>query len=128
MISDKSDTPSASPDVKTVTVTRVDHNKCMPSYLMNLGGSVRINPTGVAILCGVIILLVYFNSGGGGAALSGRPGGAASSQTVSLKELLSVAISVAEAGGREVVAVRKEADIGEFVVCFASHHSIFGVT
>ena len=113
MISDKIDTSSTSPDVKTVTATRID-NKCMPSYLMNFGGSVRINPTGVAILCGIIILLVYFNSGGGAAGgLAGRPGGSTSSQTVNLKELLSVAISVAEAGGQEVVAVRKEADIGE---------------
>jgi len=91
------------------------NNKFLPSYLMNFGGSVRVNPTGVALLCGIIILLVYFNSGGGGGAIRGRgsvraPG---SSQTVNLKELLSVAISVAEAGGREVVAVRNEADIGE---------------
>ena len=114
MISDKKDTSSSSPDEKTVTVTWVDNNKCMPTYLMNLGGSVRINPTGVALLCGIIILLVYFNSSGGGGALSGRPGGSTLSQTtVNLKELLSVAISVAEAGGQEVVAVRKEADIGE---------------
>ena len=113
MISDKIDTSSTSPDVKTVTATRID-NKCMPSYLMNFGGSIRINPTGVAILCGIIILLVYFNSGGGAAGgISGRPGGSTSSQTVNLKELLSVAIYVAEAGGQEVVAVRNEADIGE---------------
>ena len=111
MISDKTDTSSPSPDVKTVSGTRID-NKCMPSYLMNFGGSVRINPTGVAILCGIVILLVYFNSGGGEGA--GRPGpGGSTAQTVNLKELLSVAISVAEAGGREVVAVRNEADIGE---------------
>ena len=78
---------------------------------MNLGGSVRINPTGVALLAGVIILLVYLNSGGHSAA--GPDPRLRSQQTVSLKQLLSVAISVAEAGGREVVAVRNEADIGE---------------
>ena len=33
--------------------------------------------------------------------------------TVNLKQLLSVAIAVAEAGGKEVVAVRAEADLGE---------------
>jgi len=74
---------------------------------MNLGGSIRINPTGIALLCGVIILLMYFNSGG--SKLDPRT----RSQSVNLKDLLSVAISVAENGGKEVVAVREEADIGE---------------
>jgi len=74
---------------------------------MNLGGSVRINPTGIALLCGVILLLVYLNSGSSRSETRTQP------ETVSLKSLLSVAISVAEAGGREVVAVRNEADIGE---------------
>ena len=77
------------------------------SYEMNLGGSVRINPTGIALLCGVILLLVYLNSGSSRSETRTQP------ETVSLKSLLSVAISVAEAGGREVVAVRNEADIGE---------------
>ena len=73
--------------------------------VMNLGGSVRLNPTGVAVLCLVVILLVYFNTGGGHVPASTDP--------VNLKQLLSVAIAVAEAGGREVVAVREEADIGQ---------------
>jgi len=75
---------------------------------MNFGGSVRINPTGVAILCAVVILLIFFNSGGSTGSGSSKVG-----KTVNLKQLLSVAIAAAEAGGREVVAVRKEADLGE---------------
>eukprot|EP00092_Neocalanus_flemingeri_P040989 GFUD01044632.1.p1 GENE.GFUD01044632.1~~GFUD01044632.1.p1 ORF type:complete len:346 (+),score=67.80 GFUD01044632.1:158-1195(+) len=74
---------------------------------MNFGGSVRVNPTGVAIMCGIVILIIFFNSGGRGSASS------KTAQTVNLKQLLSVAIAAAEAGGREVVAVRAEADLGE---------------
>lgn len=77
---------------------------------MNLGGSVRINPTGVAVICGIIILMVYFNSGSSSSSVDPR---LRSQATVNLAELLSVAIAVAEAGGREVKAVREQADIGE---------------
>ena len=77
---------------------------------MNLGGSIRINPTGIAIICGIIILIVYFNSG---SSSSGADPRNRSQATVNLAELLSVAIAVAEAGGREVKAVRDQADIGE---------------
>ena len=99
---------------------------------MNFGGSIRVNPTGVALLCGLLILMVYLNSGGSSSNTdprlrnqSDKSKGGSSSNTdprlrnqsdkskVDLKELLSVAIAVAEAGGREVVAVRNEADIGE---------------
>ena len=31
---------------------------------MNLGGSVRVNPVGVAVVCCVVLLLIFFNSGG----------------------------------------------------------------
>ena len=72
---------------------------------MNLGGSVRINPTGVALICGIIILLVYFNSGSSSSSASVDPR-LRSQSTVNLAELLSVAIAVAEAGGREVKEVR----------------------
>lgn len=75
--------------------------------IMNFGGSVRVNPTGVAIMCGIVILIIFFNSGGGGTPPSKVTG------TVNLKQLLSVAIAAAEEGGKEVVAVRAEADLGE---------------
>jgi len=84
----------------------VARKKGLCQRIMNFGGSVRINPTGVAILCGIVILIIFFNSGGGGT--SGKV-----TDTVNLKQLLSVAIAVAEAGGKEVVAVRAEADLGE---------------
>jgi len=77
---------------------------------------------GIALLCGVIILLFFFNSGGSKVDSGGSTvdSGTVVQLTpepdlspVNLKDLLSVAISVAENGGKEVVAVRKEADIGE---------------
>lgn len=75
---------------------------------MNLGGSVRLNPVGLAVLCGVVLLIIFFTSG------SSQAGPAVTQGTkVSLKKLLSVAIAAAEKGGLEVVAVREEADLGE---------------
>merc|ERR1711971_529139 len=72
---------------------------------MNLGGSIRVNPLGIAIVLCILVLLVFFNSGG-----SSR-----SSPTgkVNLKELLSVAIAAAEKGGERVVAIREGKDLGE---------------
>lgn len=72
---------------------------------MNLGGSVRVNPVGVAVVCCVVLLLIFFNSGGSSVA---KP-----VERVSLKQLLSVAISAAERGGQRVVAIRESADLGE---------------
>ena len=58
MLSDKEDSKDS------VYFTRL---KNAPAHFfrseMNLGGSIRINPTGIAIICGIIILIVYFNSG-----------------------------------------------------------------
>ena len=115
MISEQTKELEHSSPILNVNKVNVITSKCSPSYLMNFGGSVRVNPTGVAILCGVIILLVYLNGGGGGGKFRDRTSlkTSGSGQTVNLKELLAVAISAAEAGGREVKAVRKEADIGE---------------
>ena len=94
---------------------------------MNLGGSVRINPTRVAVIC--VILLLHFNSGSScvtrdtrhvpAAPVDPRQNTSSSSvdprlrpqATINLVELLSAAIAVAEAGGREVKAVRELADI-----------------
>jgi len=77
--------------------------------VMNLGGSVRLNPVGLAVLCGVVLLIIFFSSG------SSKAAGPEVSQSskISLKKLLSVAIAAAEKGGDEVVAVRQEADLGE---------------
>lgn len=71
---------------------------------MNLGGSVRVNPVGVAVITAIVLLLIFFNSGGSTKA---------SVNTVNLKQLLSVAISAAEKGGERVVAIRKSADLQE---------------
>jgi len=78
---------------------------------MNLGGSVRLNPVGVAVLCGIVFVIILFSGGGG----SSEPDVAdtPSVNPVSLRTLLAAAISAAENGGKEVVAVRKEADLGE---------------
>ena len=97
---------------------------------MNLGGSVRINPTRVDVIC--VILLLHFNSGFSCVTRDTRHVPSApvdstqntssssvdpslrSQATVNLAELLSVAIAVAEAGGREVKAVREQADIMDY--------------
>jgi len=73
---------------------------------MNLGGSVRLNPLGIAIVLCILVLLVFFNSGG-----SSRS--SPSGNVVNLKELLSVAIAAAEKGGERVVAIREGKDLGE---------------
>ena len=106
MLSDKEDSKDS------VYFTRLKNAANTPFFRseMNLGGSVRINPTGVAVICGIIILLLYFNSGSSSSSVDPR---LRSQATVNLAELLSVAIAVAEAGGREVKAVREQADIGE---------------
>jgi len=72
---------------------------------MNLGGSVRVNPVGVAVVGFILVILVFFNSGGSHVSPIKK--------TVNLKQLLSVAISAAENGGKEVVSVREQADLGE---------------
>ena len=48
--------------------------------IMNLGGSVRVNPLGVALVCCVVLLLIFFNSG---SSSSGRQG----KTTVNLKQV-----------------------------------------
>ena len=109
-----SDKPEEALDTLIVTKPEVSkrtgvskRKKGICQRIMNFGGSVRVNPTGVAIMCGIVILIIFFNSGGGGSASN------KAAQTINLKQLLSVAIAAAEAGGREVVAVRAEADLGE---------------
>ena len=75
---------------------------------MNFGGSVRLNPAGVCLLVLVVVVLIWFNSGGSITAKGGSGG-----DNISLKKLLSVSIDIAQRGGREVVRIREEADIGE---------------
>jgi len=69
-----------------------------------LGGSVRVNPVGLAVIGFIVLILIFFNSGGSSTSTV---------KTVNLKQLLSAAIFAAEKGGEEVVAVRKKADLGE---------------
>lgn len=90
--------------------------------MVNFGGTVRVNPLGIALICGIIFLLIIFNSGG-----EKKPGklpgpglmetksslGVGGDGEVSLKKLLSVAIDVAQQGGSEVARIRNLVDIGE---------------
>ena len=85
---------------------------------MNLGGSVRLNPLGIAIVLCILVLLVFFNSGGssrsspsGNVVNLKEVGGHDISQTAASLilltfQLLSVAIAAAEKGGERVVAIR----------------------
>jgi len=73
--------------------------------MVNFGGVIRINPTALCIFCGAIVLIMLFNFGG---SPSTAPPG-----KVSLKQLLAVSIQAAVEGGKKVVSVREQADIGE---------------
>lgn len=65
---------------------------------MNLGGTIKLNPVGFAVLCGfTFILLLYYLSGQRSA-----------NSTVSLKELLKAAINAAEKGGQVVANFHNE--------------------
>lgn len=78
--------------------------------MVNFGGAVRINPCGLCIVCCVVGLLVLFSWSRGPPALSSS----STSSTVSLKQLLAVAIEVAARGGIEVVRIREDpANMGE---------------
>jgi len=71
--------------------------------MVNFGGAIRINPMGLCVICGIVVLIVFF----------GMSGTAPPPPSVSLKQLLTVAIAAATEGGKEVVRIREQADIGE---------------
>ena len=71
--------------------------------IMNFGGSVRLNPCGLAVLALVALALVYLNWPSSYAGVSGN-----NDDYVSMKDLLSVSIEVARRGGREVKRIREE--------------------
>ena len=75
------------------------------SKIMNAGGSVRLNPIGVAVLVLLGLLFLYLNMGSSSPDING--------DKVSMKRLLSVAIEVAKRGGAEVKTIREQANIGE---------------
>lgn len=78
---------------------------------MNFGGTIRLNRMGICIIIGACVLLViYINTSG---IESSKTDPVKNSVTISLKSVLVAAIKVAEKGGREIVTVRKEPDIGE---------------
>lgn len=60
---------------------------------MNLGGTVKLNPVGFAVLCGLSFILILY-------CLAGRR---TANTDVSLKELLVAAINIAEKGGQVVI-------------------------
>lgn len=65
---------------------------------MNLGGTVKLNPVGFAVLCGFSFILVLYCLAGRGAA----------NTDISLKELLAAAVNVAEKGGEVVSKYRDQ--------------------
>lgn len=68
---------------------------------MNIGGSIRVNPLGLALLAFFALALLWWNFGGGG-------GGDSGEATVSMKQLLAVCIEAAKRGGKEVKKIREE--------------------
>ena len=76
---------------------------------MNLGGSVRLNPCGVAVITLLAAALIYLNWPWSSSWSGPSPHHASSSdEEVSMKSLLSVAIEAAKRGGREVKRIREE--------------------
>jgi len=88
--------------------------------MMTFGGSIRLNPIGILILCVTVILLIWFNIGPKTASNiptknEGNSGAANGpvSETVSLKSLLAASIEMAKRGGKQVKKIREMVDIGE---------------
>ena len=76
---------------------------------MNCGGgsSVRINPIGIIFMLVIFVIIVYFNFGSNdtrASLLNDR----VTTEAVSLKALLSVAIEMARRGGVEVKRIREQ--------------------
>merc|ERR1711936_280608 len=84
------------------------------SKIMHCGGgsSVRMNPIGVLFICLVFVVLLYFNFGGSSQNVE-HLRDKITTETVSLKALLSVSIEIAKRGGLEVKKIREQANIGE---------------
>jgi len=92
------DKPSRS--LKTKVKNLILSNSGMSVY------GVKISPMGIATVVGVICLLVFMTGGSSNSAKI-------ESDTVSMRELLSVAIQAAEAGGDKVNEVRNMDNIGQ---------------
>ena len=76
---------------------------------MNCGGgsSVRVNPIGIIFVCVVFIVLIYFNIGTKDSS-SALKRDRITTETISLKALLSVSIEIAKRGGAEVKRIREQ--------------------
>jgi len=76
---------------------------------MNCGGgsSVRVNPIGIIFVCVVFVVLIYFNFGTKDSS-SALKRDRITTETVSLKALLSVSIEIAKRGGNEVKRIREQ--------------------
>lgn len=74
---------------------------------MHLGGTVRLNKIGVAVVCGIIIVMILYMS-----PRSSSPFDSASTK-VNLRRLLLVSIEAAEKGGWEVIKVINQANLKE---------------
>jgi len=73
---------------------------------MAFGGTVRINPMGLTVLCFIAFIVVYVNLPPNSV---NTPSSASSASTklVNLKELLAACIEAAERGGKEVRKIRE---------------------
>lgn len=78
------------------------------------GGTVRLNPLGVFIIVALSILFfVSLNTNLLRPYDSSKKESTVSQNSINLRKLLSDCIVLAEAGGRKVVEIRKDTDIGE---------------
>lgn len=72
---------------------------------MNLGGAVRLNKVGVAVVCGLIVIFILY--------MTPRGDNIDNNTKVNLKKLLQISIEAAERGGKEVVKVIQQANLKE---------------
>nr|CAD7441288.1 unnamed protein product [Timema bartmani] len=82
---------------------------------MNFGGTIRLNRIGVCIIIGVFVLFLLYmssNSSGGDAKVPVVKD-VSDNNSINLRKLLIAAIQVAEKGGKEVVAVKKDNNLDE---------------
>lgn len=86
---------------KSLSKSSLDPSALTQTKVMNVGGSIRVNPLGLAIIVIMALGLLYFTFGSDS---KSSPEG----QMVSMKQLLAVGIEMAKRGGAEVKRIREQ--------------------
>ena len=86
---------------KSLSKSSLDTSALTQTKVMNVGGSIRVNPLGLAIIIIMALGLLYFTFGSDSKSPS-------EGQMVSMKQLLAVGIEMAKRGGAEVKRIRDQ--------------------